>query len=144
MTLPIFIMPIPTTKNYPDSIFLFINLAYRNHTYPSPSQSTTKPSALSVSYFTIEYASPSKPMAILLLRYPSILRPLPFALGLSTSLFATATLYRSPPLLCESASNQLSGSLRTYTEDAKVPVVRNGKMNPAAYKQISEGSTLGM
>ena len=50
---------------------------------------------------------------------------------------------RPRPLLCESAAAQLSSTFNTYTKEAKVPVVRNGRPNPAAYKQISSGSILG-
>ena len=37
----------------------------------------------------------------------------------------------------------VSESFKTYSRDAKVPVVRDGKPNPAAYRQVSAGSILG-
>lgn len=37
----------------------------------------------------------------------------------------------------------VSESLRTYSTDAKVPVFKDGRPNPRAYKQLSAGSILG-
>lgn len=67
------------------------------------------------------------------------LRPLTLGLGL-TAAFAAHSFHRSRPLLCESLA---ASSLRTYSDETKVPVFRNGRPNPAAYRQISAGSLLG-
>ena len=80
-------------------------------------------------------------MATLLLR-----RPLTLGLGL-TSAFTFHSLLQSQsrrPLLCETSTGVRSDSFNTYERDAKVPVIKNGKVNTAAYKQISSGSILGM
>jgi hypothetical protein len=81
-------------------------------------------------------------MAFLLSR-----RPLTFAVGLGvSSAFATHAIYRmrSSPMLCEPASTQVKDAFTTYERDAKMPVVKDGRVNTAAYKQISSGSLLGM
>lgn len=71
-----------------------------------------------------------------------LMRPVTIGLGLTTA-FVAHSFYRSRPLLCESSGSNSAGLLRKYSEDAKVPVFRNGRPNPAAYKQISAGSILG-
>lgn len=38
----------------------------------------------------------------------------------------------------------VSESFKTYSRDAKVPVFKDGRPNPAAYRQISAGSMIGM
>ena len=38
----------------------------------------------------------------------------------------------------------VSESFKTYSRDAKVPVLKDGRPNPQAYRQISAGSILGM
>ena len=38
----------------------------------------------------------------------------------------------------------VSEGFRTYERDAKVPVFKNGGLNPRAYGQISSGSVVGM
>lgn len=38
----------------------------------------------------------------------------------------------------------VSESFKTYSRDAKVPVFRDGRPNPQAYRQISAGSIAGM
>ncbi len=68
---------------------------------------------------------------------------LPFALGLGIS---SLTFSRRRPLLCDGATPLTTASEsfnRTYTRDAKVPVWRDGRVNPGAYRQISSGSVLG-
>lgn len=90
------------------------------------------------------YTLDTQMASILLLRRP-ILSPLTLGLGLGlTTLYAAHSLqlHRPQRLLCDS-SPTLAGSFRTYQQEAKVPVVRNGRPNPAAYKQISSGSILG-
>lgn len=47
-------------------------------------------------------------------------------------------------MLCESASRQAKDALHNYQRDAKVPIVKDGKVNSAAYGQISSGSMLGV
>ena len=84
-------------------------------------------------------------MATLLLLRRPFLSPLIITLGLSTA-FAANTIYRPRLLYADSDPSSMSGafkSYRAYTDDAKVPVVKNGRPNPAAYKQISGGSILG-
>jgi hypothetical protein len=74
-------------------------------------------------------------------------RPLTFVIGLGvSSAFATHAIYRmrSSPMLCEPASAQVKDAFTTYERDAKMPVVKDGRVNTAAYKQISSGSLLGM
>ena len=79
--------------------------------------------------------------SILLLR-----RPLAIGLGL-TSFCATYSLLQpsrqSRLLYCDSYATPLSSSLHSYSTNAQVPVVKKGRPNPAAYKQISSGSILG-
>ncbi|KAK0512644.1 hypothetical protein JMJ35_004661 [Cladonia borealis] len=70
---------------------------------------------------------------------------LSLGLGLS-SLFLLTPRFRHP-LLCDSGSTPLttaSESFRTYTRDAKVPVWKDGRVNPGAVRQISSGSVLGL
>ena len=72
---------------------------------------------------------------------------LTLGLGLS-SLYATQSLYRQQPRLCEAAGttplDTVSEGFKTYSRDAKVPVFKDGRPNPRAYGQISAGSILGM
>ena len=71
--------------------------------------------------------------------------PISIGLGITTA-FATHSLYRSRPLLCDASptARNISENFRLYSEEAKVPVFRNGRPNPAAYKQLSAGSICGM
>ncbi|MCJ1247253.1 hypothetical protein MMC30_004467 [Trapelia coarctata] len=80
-------------------------------------------------------------MASLLLFRRPLLAPLSVGLGLSTAFFAHNSFRR--PILCDSGSIG-SNSFQTYQRDAKVPVVKQGQVNPAAFKQISSGSILGL
>ena len=66
-------------------------------------------------------------------------------LGITTA-FATHSFYRPRPLLCDASptARNISENFRLYSEEAKVPVFRNGRPNPAAYKQLSAGSICGM
>lgn len=88
-------------------------------------------------------------MASLLLPRSRPLFSLTLGLGLST-LYATQTLSRPKPLLCEAAGatplTTVTESFRTYSQsrDAKVPVFKDGRPNPRAYRQISAGSIAGM
>ena len=85
-------------------------------------------------------------MASLLLSRSRPLFSLTLGLGLS-SLYATQALYRHKPLLCEASGatplTTVSESFKTYSQDAKVPVFKDGRPNPQAYRQISAGSILG-
>ena len=94
--------------------------------------------------FVFREISQSSAMASFLLLRRPLFAPLSLGLGISAA-FATHSVYTQirRPLLCESASPVASDAFRTYTRDAKVPVVKNGRANPAAYKQISSGSILG-
>lgn len=88
-----------------------------------------------------------RPMATLHLLRTRPLFSLGIGLGIS-SLFATQALYRQRPLLCEGPGatplTTVSESFKTYSRDAKVPVFKDGRPNPAAYRQISAGSIIGM
>ena len=80
--------------------------------------------------------------SLLLLRRPFFT---PFSIGLGiTTAFAAHTYYRPRLLYCETATASISDTFRTYSREARTPVVKNGRANPAAYKQISSGSILGM
>jgi len=85
-------------------------------------------------------------MASLLLPRARPLLPLSIGLGL-TSIYATTATYRQKPLRCEAAGatplTTVSESFKAYSRDAKVPVVKDGKPNPNAIRQISAGSILG-
>ena len=91
--------------------------------------------------------SPTQMASFLLLPRSRPLFSLTLGLGLS-SLYATQSLYRQKPLLCEAAGatplTTVSESFKTYSRDAKVPVFKDGRPNPRAYGQISAGSILGM
>lgn len=81
--------------------------------------------------------------SLLILRKPVLT---PFSLGLGfTAAFTAHSLYKPRPLLCEAspAAQSISSTLHTYSRDAKVPVFRNGRPNPNAYKQLSAGSICG-
>lgn len=82
-------------------------------------------------------------MAFLLLFRRPLLTPLSLGLGLSTA-FVAHNFYTDArrPILCESPSLE-SSTFRNYKQDAKVPIVKQGRANPAAFKQISSGSILG-
>lgn len=92
------------------------------------------------------YLPISKPMASFLLPRSRPLFALTLGLGLS-SVYATQTLYRQKPLLCEASGAKpmttISDSFKTYSQDAKVPVFKDGRPNPQAYGQISAGSIAG-
>ena len=87
-----------------------------------------------------------------LLRRPFLTTtPLCLCLGASTILLASQTPSLRPRLplaYCEPASasrpTTVSETFQTYTRDAKVPIFVNGRPNPAAYRQISAGSILGL
>ena len=81
-------------------------------------------------------------MASLLLFRRPLLSPVFIGIGL-TAIFAARPFSNSRVLYCD-ASPSPSSPFRNYAEDARVPVVRNGRINPVAYKQISGGSILGM
>ena len=84
-------------------------------------------------------------MASSLLLLPRLTLPIfPLALGLGISSFAFT---RRRPLLCDAAGatplTTASESFKTYTRDAKVPVWKDGRVNPEAIRQVSSGSVLG-
>lgn len=85
-------------------------------------------------------------MASFLLPRSRPLFSLTLGLGLS-SLYFTQDIYRRRPLLCEasgaSPTATVADSFKTYTRDAKVPVFKDGRPNPQAYRQISTGSIVG-
>ena len=82
---------------------------------------------------------------VLLVRRPLLTPMSIIGLGITTA-FASHPFCRPRPLLCDAspAASNLSSAYRTYSEDAKVPVFRNGRPNPAAYRQLSAGSVSGM
>jgi len=76
-------------------------------------------------------------------------RPLSLSLGLGlTTIYATTAHYRQAPLRCDSPGatplTAVSESFKAYSREAKVPVVKNGRPNPSAFRQVSAGSVLGM
>lgn len=81
--------------------------------------------------------------SLLILRRP-LLAPFSLGLGITTA-FAAHSIYKPRPLLCDAspAARNISDALHTYSHEAKVPVFRNGRPNPAAYKQLSAGSICG-
>ena len=84
-------------------------------------------------------------MASPLLLLPRRTLPIfPLALGLGIS---TLAFTRRRPLLCDTAGatplTTASESFKTYTRDAKVPVWKDGRVNPGAIRQSSSGSVLG-
>ena len=77
--------------------------------------------------------------ALLLLRRPG-LAPLSLGLGIATYSFTAPR-----PLRCDPSpkTRNVPDTFRVYSDEAKVPVFRNGRPNPAAYKQLSAGSICG-
>ena len=84
-------------------------------------------------------------MSISLLVRPTLRSPLALGLGV-TAVFATHQINSlRRPLLCDaSPAARVQDTFRTYTAEAKVPVFKNGRPNPAAYRQISAGSIIGV
>ena len=75
-------------------------------------------------------------------------RPILSLVGVGlTSIYSSKAIYRQVPLRCDAPGatpmTTVSESLKTYSEDAKVPIIKDGRLNPDAYKQISAGSMLG-
>lgn len=143
-----------------------------SHVHPSPQQQHPPPQTRTprqqrnspTPYFTDAFthllyplASPSpayfyapRTMASLLL--PRLLRPSPLTIGLTCSVGFTLHHFATHPprslLLRADASPSLAGlggeSFGNYQRDAKVPVLKGGKMNPSAVRQFSAGSIAGM
>jgi len=72
---------------------------------------------------------------------PALRRPLLTTLTVGLGGFAfigvqSMTTQIRRPLLCDSYAS--------YSRDTKVPVVKQGRVNPAAFRQISTGSILGL
>ena len=80
---------------------------------------------------------------LLLLRRPGM-TSLSLGLGITTT-FATYSFIALRPLRCDASptTRNVPDTFRAYSEEAKVPVFRNGRPNPAAYKQLSAGSICG-
>lgn len=78
-------------------------------------------------------------MASRLLLRP-LMRPQTLGLGLGVSLFSAFHLQQRPIRLDSGAVFSSS----SYTEKARTPVVRNGRLNPGAVRQISSGSIIGL
>ena len=80
---------------------------------------------------------------LLLLRRPG-LTSLSLGLGVTTT-FVTCPFTALRPLRCDTSptTHNVPDTFRAYSEEAKVPVFRNGRPNPAAYKQLSAGSICG-
>ncbi|KIV76900.1 hypothetical protein PV11_08750 [Exophiala sideris] len=72
----------------------------------------------------------------------SLHRPMLVAFGLSLSLpfFQSRSVIR----LDTSPTAEFSTTSYTHSRDAKKPVLKEGKLNPAAVKQISFGAILGL
>merc|ERR1712093_893142 len=77
-----------------------------------------------------------------------LLRPQTLGLGLGLSFLTHQTLTQRPyrmdtsPLSSSSGGSILSGD--SYARNAKVPVVREGRLNESAVRQISSGSIIGV
>jgi hypothetical protein len=77
--------------------------------------------------------------------------PLPLSIGLGiSSLFAAQSIFNTQQpsrllLRCDAApaSSMLGGGYSRYEQDAKVPLTRQGKLNPSAVRQMSLGSISG-
>lgn len=80
-------------------------------------------------------------MASLLLR--PLLRPQTLGLGLGLSYFTHQTLYQRPYRLDAVSASSPILSQDSYVRNAKVPVVREGRLNESAVRQISSGSIIG-
>lgn len=111
-----------------------------------------QPSSLELPLHRLSNPPPTEPnqtnsMASFLLPRSRPLFSLTLGLGLS-SLYASQALYRQKPRLCEGPGatplTTVSESFKAYSRDAKVPVFKDGRPNPRAYRQISAGSIVGM
>jgi uncharacterized membrane protein (Fun14 family) len=67
-------------------------------------------------------------------------RPLLTPLSIGLGLFATPVFRRSNPVLLDSFASRPVEPL----PPARVPVFKNGRVNPDAYRQLSTGSVLGL
>ena len=87
-------------------------------------------------------------MAFLLRSSRPLFNPFSLSLGLGTALLASQSIFRSRLAYCEAAGatplTTASESLKSYSRDAKVPIFRDGRPNPAAYRQLSAGSIMGL
>ncbi|CZT05083.1 hypothetical protein WAI453_005414 [Rhynchosporium graminicola] len=79
-------------------------------------------------------------MATLLLR--PRLRPQTLGLGLGFSFLTHQTLFQRPTRLDSASSGLLSRD--SYVQNARVPIVKQGKLNESAVRQISSGSIIGL
>lgn len=93
----------------------------------------------------------ASPFLFLIRRPLQTTTPLSLCLGFSTALLLSQPILRPRLAYCESSSpyarpsSPVSGSPHSYTRDAKVPIfLEGGRLNPAAYRQISVGSILGL
>ena len=93
----------------------------------------------------------ASPFLFLIRRPFQTTTPLSLCLGFSTALILSQPLLRPRLAYCDSLSpiarpsSPISESLHDYTRDAKVPIFLDGwRPNPAAYRQISAGSILGL
>ena len=142
---------------YPDEVIIIINsildeLAVFQHTHKSILPPT--PKCLTIQGPHIKLPTPHLVMATLFLRRPfQTITPFTLCVGASTILLASQTASLRPRLAlayCDSPSTttrptaSVSETFQTYTRDAKVPIFANGRPNPAAYRQISAGSILGL
>ncbi|PVH71440.1 hypothetical protein DL98DRAFT_521059 [Cadophora sp. DSE1049] len=79
-------------------------------------------------------------MATLLLR--PLIRPQTLGLGLGLSFLTHQSLYQRPYRMDSTPAPILSQD--SYARNAKVPVVREGRLNERAVRQISSGSIIGL
>jgi len=77
-------------------------------------------------------------MASIFLR--PLLRPQTLGIGLGLSLATFHTMRQRP--LCLDSASVFSGN--SYRQNARTPVLRNGRLNPGAVRQISSGSIIGL
>ncbi|KAK0099683.1 hypothetical protein ONS95_013425 [Cadophora gregata] len=80
-------------------------------------------------------------MATLLLR--PLMRPQTLGLGLGLSFLTHQTMYQRSYRM-DSAPGGSILSQDSYARNAKVPVVREGRLNERAVRQISSGSIIGL
>jgi len=69
-----------------------------------------------------------------------LIRPQTIGLGLGLS-YATLHSIQQKPMRLDTTSERYGSS---YFKNVRTPVIRNGKLNPGAVRQISSGSIIGL
>ncbi|KAL2038465.1 hypothetical protein N7G274_008804 [Stereocaulon virgatum] len=80
--------------------------------------------------------------------------PLSLSLGLSTLYATHRTIAHPRPLHCDAAAATAADDptplttatefFKRYSRDAKVPIIKDGRLNPEAIRQVGAGSVLGL